>query len=381
MNVLCVSSSFPTKLKPWRGPYVRNFCINISQCGNRVLVILPINYLEFLFLKTLSLIGYQKEKNEKLKIHYAPFFSLTRLSFNSTLLSKINYFLQKKTVYRELSKIPSKPDFVYAHSLGNALMTADWCIEHNVPLIVISGESDYNKFYSALGVDEIKFLLCKITHLFFVSDYNQTKFQEFIASDSACGSVLPNSVDCTKFYKHDKHDSRLKLGLPHDAFILIFVGYFIVRKGTGLVSRALNAIDNAHGIFIGIGPIKPSGPRHLHIGPAQNHDLPLWLSASDVFVLPSQEEGMANAILEALACELPVIVSDKPFNREFLDDSCALFVDPNSVDSIRSAIVSLMDSPSRRLAMQKGARLKAEQFSTNRKVDSFLKQLQAKGIR
>jgi glycosyltransferase involved in cell wall biosynthesis len=47
-------------------------------------------------------------------------------------------------------------------------------------------------------------------------------------------------------------------------------------------------------------------------------DLPHLLNALDVFVLPSWSEGMSNSILEALACEVPVVVSDIPPNLEIL---------------------------------------------------------------
>ena len=38
-------------------------------------------------------------------------------------------------------------------------------------------------------------------------------------------------------------------------------------------------------------------------GPVNHEDIPLWLSASDILVLPSLSEGRPNVILEALACE------------------------------------------------------------------------------
>ena len=45
-----------------------------------------------------------------------------------------------------------------------------------------------------------------------------------------------------------------------------------------------------------------------------------YLHASDVFVLPSIWEGMSNALLEAMACGLPSVVSDIPANRNLVED-------------------------------------------------------------
>ncbi|WP_279385042.1 glycosyltransferase [Methanosarcina barkeri] len=45
-------------------------------------------------------------------------------------------------------------------------------------------------------------------------------------------------------------------------------------------------------------------------GPVNHEDIPLWISASDILVLPSLSEGRPNVILEALACEVPVVATD-----------------------------------------------------------------------
>ncbi|CAM5771667.1 glycosyltransferase [Bosea minatitlanensis] len=61
------------------------------------------------------------------------------------------------------------------------------------------------------------------------------------------------------------------------------------------------------------------------------HDIPNLLSAMDIFVLPSHEEGSSNALLEALACGLPVIATDVGGNREALDNgSFGLLVPPRA---------------------------------------------------
>ncbi len=46
------------------------------------------------------------------------------------------------------------------------------------------------------------------------------------------------------------------------------------------------------------------------IGPVNHEDVPLWVSASDILVLPSLSEGRPNVVLEALACEVPVVATD-----------------------------------------------------------------------
>ena len=45
-------------------------------------------------------------------------------------------------------------------------------------------------------------------------------------------------------------------------------------------------------------------------GPVNHEEIPLWISASDILVLPSLSEGRPNVVLEALACEVPVVATD-----------------------------------------------------------------------
>lgn len=63
-----------------------------------------------------------------------------------------------------------------------------------------------------------------------------------------------------------------------------------------------------------------------------------------MFCLPTLNEGCSNAIVEAIACGLPIISSNLPFNDDILDSSNALLVNPESVDDIASAIKQLMDN-------------------------------------
>jgi hypothetical protein len=66
--------------------------------------------------------------------------------------------------------------------------------------------------------------------------------------------------------------------------------------------------------------------------------VPEYLSCSDVFVLPTLAEGCSNAIVEAMACGLPIISSNLPFNTDILDESNAILIDPMKVEEIAKAI-------------------------------------------
>lgn len=77
-----------------------------------------------------------------------------------------------------------------------------------------------------------------------------------------------------------------------------------------------------------------------------------------MFCLPTLNEGCSNAIVEAIACGLPIISSNLPFNDDILDSSNALLVNPESVDDIASAIKQLMDNSDLRQKLAEGFKRK-----------------------
>lgn len=118
------------------------------------------------------------------------------------------------------------------------------------------------------------------------------------------------------------------------------------------------------------------GGHVLFAGVVENAKVPDWLAACDVFVLPSLNEGRSNAVIEALACGLPVVVSDRSFNREFLREDFAVFVDPMNPDAIGSGIQFVLNDQARYTLMSKNARRAAESYSLADRAKMFLNGLE-----
>jgi glycosyltransferase-like protein len=77
-------------------------------------------------------------------------------------------------------------------------------------------------------------------------------------------------------------------------------------------------------------------------GVLSDDDLPILYRTADAFVFPSIKEGWGMVILEAIASGLPVIVSHQPPFTEFLSDTQAYWVDPNTVGAIAQAMVAVL---------------------------------------
>src|SRR5690606_6819819 len=135
--------------------------------------------------------------------------------------------------------------------------------------------------------------------------------------------VVPNGVDTDKFKPAGKAHARSILNLPRDKNIVLFVGALRKIKGVDyLIEAAHSFVDKDTYLFM-VGRddgLKKNLEKRAHelkianyikfTGPVNHEDIPLWISASDILVLPSLSEGRPNVILEALACEVPVVATD-----------------------------------------------------------------------
>jgi glycosyltransferase involved in cell wall biosynthesis len=130
--------------------------------------------------------------------------------------------------------------------------------------------------------------------------------------------------------------------------------------------------DNIYSVFIGDGPLKPTCRNILHCGPLQHDEIPRYLSAADLFVLPTKAEGCCNAIVEAMACGLPIISSNLPFNADILDEDRAIMIDPTDVDAIARAIRQMKENTPVRQEKAHAALQTARSLSIDRRAQNIL---------
>jgi glycosyltransferase involved in cell wall biosynthesis len=136
--------------------------------------------------------------------------------------------------------------------------------------------------------------------------------------DPARCRFLPNGVD-THIYQpvNDKmkREIRAALGLP-EGYICLYSGRLAPEKGLDVLLNAWNKISSrhpqAHLLLLGSGPQEAAlkemaGERVIFGGYVP--DPCLFYQACDLFVLPSLTEGLSNAMLEAMACGLPLVAT------------------------------------------------------------------------
>ncbi|MGC9198139.1 MAG: glycosyltransferase family 4 protein [Acidobacteriaceae bacterium] len=109
------------------------------------------------------------------------------------------------------------------------------------------------------------------------------------------------------------------------------------------------------------------GDRFHFVGDVKN--LKEHLAASDLFVLPSRSEGFSNAILEAMAASLPVVVTDVGGNSEAIRDGVnGLLTPPEDPLALADAICCLLDNPTQARAMGAAGRATVKQRFTSEEM-------------
>lgn len=309
---------------------------------------------------------------DQVKVYRPGYFALTPRFLPELLGYRAAYRTFQMSVKKSLHAVAKDSAFVYAHFFysGNACIVP--CRELGLPLVVALGESDLGLVERIFGQETLLSSLQAFDAIIAVSKENQ-KF--ILKRDPALeGKIihLPNGVDVERFHPRPQSEARARLGLPMGGPLVIFVGHFNERKGALRVLEAVNLLPNVQVAFLGRGTDTPSGPNVCFTGPVSQGQIAWWLSAADLFVLPSLAEGMSNAILEALACGLPVVVSDLEFNHEFLDEASAVFVDPLRPVKIAEGIRYVLENPERKAAMGKAARKVAERYPLEKRVEKIV---------
>ncbi|WMD08837.1 glycosyltransferase [Streptomyces sp. FXY-T5] len=144
--------------------------------------------------------------------------------------------------------------------------------------------------------------------------------------------VVPNGIDVARF-RFDparRHDTRRRLGLPDDAYVIGAVGRLAPGKRFGALIRALAQLPDDHRLLlVGGGPEEDvlrrtaraagvadrvlfTGERPCVPDGTPGPDLPSLACAMDVLASPSPEEAFGLAIVEALASGLPVLYASCP---------------------------------------------------------------------
>jgi glycosyltransferase involved in cell wall biosynthesis len=182
-----------------------------------------------------------------------------------------------------------------------------------------------------------------------------------------------NGIDLQPFAAADGARARAALGFDAETILLGAVGRLAPYKGFEYLLRGLPAVfaaePRARLLICGDGPMDAELRRECELAgiAARVHflgfrrDVPDLLAAFDVFVQPSEREGLSIALLEAAAAGRPAVACTITGNAEIVvEGETGLLVPPADPEALANALQSLLADPARRLAMGAAARRRAE---------------------
>ena len=186
-------------------------------------------------------------------------------------------------------------------------------------------------------------------------------------------------IDLDTFKPLNKGELRKELGLD-DSFSVLFVGRMIEKKGVRIlcdVAKDLPALDF---VFIGDGPEKDyldgefQVNRNIkYLGRIENRLLYKYYNCADIFCIPSQyEEGFGRVVMEAVACGLPVVGSNKGGIPEALDSTVSILVEP-AKENLKNAIESLYKDSNRFNTLVSNCRAYAKKNFSEDNIDLIIR--------
>jgi glycosyltransferase involved in cell wall biosynthesis len=206
-------------------------------------------------------------------------------------------------------------------------------------------------------------------------------WQEFGLRHSPTRRVIANIVPLDEIDGVEPATQVHGLALGGDQWV-IYAGRLEPAKNVRTLLRALELVvqnSKAKALICGDGSLRSEMEEYIQER-RLGHKLVMCgyvstlcglLKRSSAFVSLSGSEGSPNAVLEAMACRCPIIVSDIPGHREVLDDASALFVPSNSAEMAAAAILKVLEGApavfaraelARRSVMDRKAERVAEQY-------------------
>lgn len=192
---------------------------------------------------------------------------------------------------------------------------------------------------------------------------------------------IPNGVDTALFYPATPDErGQLRARWNFAKPTIVFVGRLVKKKGIDLVIEAARRAPHWDFVICGKDTelLQTDLPNVRVIGKVDQPTLRGIYAAADAFLLPSEGEGFPLSLQEAMACALPVVVSDDATNREYLDETVAVFT-PRSADAIVRALAGVLGE--RQTSMSAAAHAWAlRHFDWEVTVERYLALYQRRGI-
>ncbi len=279
-------------------------------------------------------------------------FSTLRTSF----LAKLNLPCFLGSMLWSLWRASKHADVIHAQWLPTALVARVVGRLRRIPVVASIRGADINTMSnSRLGRRLACSILRRVDHVITVSD-------EFCQRLHDIPCVTPieavyNGIDDAQFKPCSQADSKRTLGLAEDQRHILYLGGLIQRKRVDTLLQAFSGVlrrhENVRLCIAGEGPSEQElkqlagrleiAGRVSFVGAVPRDQSHLWLAAAEMLVLPSESEGRPNVVLEAMACQRPVIATDVNGTVELIEHGVnGLLFEPGDHDQLTSLMLRVL---------------------------------------
>lgn len=357
-NIVAVSSLFPNGCEPQHGIFLEHRLKHMSQLPNLAIqVIAPVPYFPFsgkLFGRFAKYAAVpEQEIRSGLQIYHPRYFTLPKVGMYFSPISMAYAALKE---IRKIQKSGFKIDvidsyYLYPDGVAGSILSAILNIPH---------------IQTAFGSD-VSF----IPNYFIPRKLIQWSCSRASATTAVClalkDALLKLVPKSTKFhvvehgvdlelFKPSSDRQALRQQLGWSSTTVLSVGHLIERKGHDLAIRACKSIPNIRLNIIGCGPEEQRlkqlvsdlnlQNQVVFLGQIAQQKLVEYMSAADALVLCSDREGIANVILESIACGTPVAATAVWGAPEVITEKAAgLLIAKRSVEAIAHTLEKLLTSP------------------------------------
>jgi len=295
-----------------------------------------------------------------------------------------------------------KPDIVHTHSskagfLGRVAAklasSAIWHLAsgHRHPAIIYTPHGHIFYGYFNLVITQIFILLERFTAKFTdkiicLTDGEMKDLLKFgISKDRGKFLTIHSGIDLERFkgVKIAREKKRRELGISENSVVIISHTRLVPIKGHKYIIEAAERVAGCQMpgtgcqmadirfIFVGGGGLKSKleieveklGLKGKILFLGERDDIPELLTASDIFVTAPLNEGMGRAIVEAMACGLPVVATSVCGIPDVVKDGVTgILVSSGDIDGLANAMLTLIKDPSLREKMGEEGRKRAELF-------------------
>lgn len=306
----------------------------------------------------------------KKDIHHASNFELINYALKATFYS---FKVQKKNKY----------DLVFVWSTVPAGLPAVLLnVFKKIPFIVRVGGSDIPGFEDRYSVvykfitPFIKFVWKKANNI--IAKCKTEKEMISAIKPSLQVQIINNGINTNMFFPNfNGYGEQLKI---------ICSARLIKRKGQEILINAVSELKKI-GIFPIINFVGDGDAKDEYIKLAKNkgiykqtkflsyvprEKMPNLYQSSDVFVLPSYNEGMSNALLEAMSCGLPVVVTNVGGTEELVDKSNGFVFHAGYTNELFKILKNLHFNKENLKQLGQESRKKAEYFNWNNITTEYL---------